>query len=886
MKKSKIVIVLTISLVFCVVLLNVLTNYENIIIPQEEELTDLPKLPEVNDTIKYYNYEDLGIVSAKKPFNTHLWWVISDTLWLMVDSTNQLVLLKSVDKGANWTTVTTRDHKIQSGWNDGTYIWLVDCDNDATADDFDVWKITIDGNETITPIGTSTGADADTVYAGDIFIITGDVFVVNFEKRSTLEKVVVWEVASAPFTEKNVFNCDPFEFEKWYKGIVFGDKYYNVMEDLYSTNEDLVIMNYDKSDIDIDFTERLYDYIRPINLSSAGMAYDNDNLIYFIEKKVSDSKNYLVAYSISDDSFTIGGEYNVAIMLDRNTALGVMEKAFHLTEYKVYQLHPNASYQLYFISNVPSDAVLIGITDNFLMNDDGDIFEYVDVSSYMTRIEFAHEIMNYSEGTLGVRRDRITIEKGMFMQILGNYTSNEVPKIFKGTYNFSDYADGTSGTDIDWVTSGADADHCVIEASYLTHKKVMSFFDDDGFSIAYRSITQATAGTREWWIAVPDNTLHTRIYFQEGTGDGNLCFHLRFTGGQIQNWNGVNLIALSNATYFHLKVIWFADNTASVYINGNIVVTTLAMANNQVSGIDTISLRGYSNDANKKLYIDAWGDPDNDANYNIGDNLVVEGGETDQVIFEGIVVDFDGELLTKVWLESPAKKELKEKKPRGDFSGRSDEIMVSLVSTYCKYITIGTLSTGTAMGTITYAGDKSLMTILTELALFENWVWSLTPQGKLNFNDGTIDSLVDLSKTDKIWNVKSGEIRAPYNYFYVKGAIVNGVQLEKEIEDADDLVSQQLHGYNPYEKTFASFNSQSVLNQLTTNIKAKLKEIPLVVEHWHYDASLGMIAICETVTFVYDTTNVNITSDQFLYNRVLFKAQQNAGGYTIATKLV
>jgi len=628
------------------------------------------------------------------------------------------------------------------------------------------------------------------------------------------------------------------------------------------------------------------------------LVYDDSDKIYFVLNKISDGKKYLCSWSISGSSFTQLGEYDVVLMDDRFVDPSAnppfnREKGFAVDERKIYQFPQNYNGLLFLISSletVIADGVIKGITNKSLFiertSTTVEIWEFVDVSSSMIKVEFVHEIQKASYGTLGVVRDEITITKGMFMQIIGTFATANLPRVYKGTYNFEDESVGTSGTDIGFIDSGGgDALHCVIEASYLTHKKVMSFYDDDGYSMAYHSMTQATAGTREFFIAVNDNTCNFRIYFQEGTGDGNLCFHLLFNVGQIRDWNADNITVLSNATYFHLKVIWFADNTASVYINGDLLVDGLAMANNQVSGIDTITLRGYINDADKKLYIDAWGDPDNDANYDVGDNLVVEGGETDQVIFEGIVIDFDGERLQKVWLESPAKKEL-DRKPRGDFSGRSDEIMTSLVSTYCKYITIGTLSSGTAMGTITYAGDKTLQTIFNELTLFEKWVWKLGPQGRLYFNDGTVDTLVDLSKTDKIWMVKTGEIREPYNYFYLKGAIVDGVQLVKELEEADDLASQQLHGFNPFEKTFASFNAQGILDQLTSNAKAKLKETPLMVEHWHYDADLGMLAIMETITLVYDTTNMNVASDQFLINRVLFKAEQNAGGYTIADKLV
>jgi len=676
MKKSKIIIVLAISLVFCFSSLIILLN-----LPKQ----DLPK-QEANDTIKCYNYEDLGINSSKKPSEP---WLLCETddgsLYISPGGGDSGEIYKSTDKGENWTQ-PNGDFSIGSGIH---AFWLDQPNNKLYgASDGDIFYIDLT-NDSVTDLGVPVVGASEpgtAKFSLDVWVMGGDIYCgiyyydLGVEHFYSINKwggavwaeedKVVWIVADYP--------------QYWVSlGVVVGGVYYFVEYDGVSTDSKIYSFTAATSTI------ALLDTVSPTSTTdSRVMSYDGVDIIYFMLEVNVVRK--LHGYSISGSSTTEYGESEIMMMRDCMTGSGLMEKAYHTIEYKVYQLHPNVKHQLYFIAKIPSTTVIVAITDNFLICDDVGtnefpVYEFIDMSSYIPRVEFVHEIMNYSEGTLGVHRDHITIEKGMFMQIEGKYTS--------------------------------------------------------------------------------------------------------------------------------------------------------------------------------------------------------AGSSSDKIIFEGIVIDFDGERLQKVWLESPAKKEL-ERKPRDDFSGRSDEIMTSLVSTYCKYVTIGTLSSGTAMGTITYAGDKTLRTIFNELALFEKWVWKLDPQGRLYFNDGTIDTLVDLSKTDKIWMVKSGEIREPYNYFYLKGAIVDGVQLVKELEEADDLVSQQLHGYNPFERTYASFNAQGILDQLTSNAKAKLKEVPLVVEHWHYDADLGMLAIMETVTFVYDTTNVNVASDQFLINRVLFKTKQNAGGYTIADKLV
>ena len=113
-------------------------------------------------------------------------------------------------------------------------------------------------------------------------------------------------------------------------------------------------------------------YSNPSNESLWGMALDNtENIIYFVLEKVSDSLYYLVSYNISGDSFTVLGEFNVALMLNRNvfssTPPFTLEKGFHLTENKVYQIPSTFTGKLNFISqNIPSTDTIKAITDHFV----------------------------------------------------------------------------------------------------------------------------------------------------------------------------------------------------------------------------------------------------------------------------------------------------------------------------------------------------------------------------------------------------------------------------------------------------------------------------------------------------------------------------------------
>ena len=363
---------------------------------------------------KGYKFTDLEITSAKLPQNTHLIWEISSSLMFLVAQddppTNyQTKLYKSVDKGDNWTLVTTRDHKIQSGWNDGTYIWLVDCDNDGTADDFDVWKITVDGNDTITSIGTSAGAELNSVYTGDIFKIGTDVFVSNYEVRGANKQLVVWDVDTAPFTEKDTAIVSYTGSTEFFKGVVTGTIFYDVL-DIPSLG-DIYAIVYDNSVPSLLFkVNQLENYGIPTNESQTGTSYDDSNFIYFVAKKTADNKNYLVTYSITGDSFTVYSEYDIALMLDRNcvnTAPNEYEKAFDVAKdannnSRIWEIKPKKE-GIIQLQTINRNSNIVAITDNYLIFADGSVYEYTDIMATQT---IAEGIIN--KGTFPL------LEKGRF----------------------------------------------------------------------------------------------------------------------------------------------------------------------------------------------------------------------------------------------------------------------------------------------------------------------------------------------------------------------------------------------------------------------------------------------------------------------------------------
>lgn len=385
---------------------------------------------------KYYNYNDLNITSSKKPLNSHLFIELSNGHLLLVDSTSQTDLLISNDKGEAWNEVDTgafnngkitRTQKIQSIWYDRTNskIWFVDCDNDGVSTDFNVWYLdTSTYNKT--EVGTST-ATADWTKALDIFQIGSDMFVFAHEHRAGFSYVVVvWEVDTAPFTEEDTQGEGDFYGVLGY-GVVANNIYYA----LASFNADLAAYKYTDATTTIASTATLLNYDINSAKNLLGLAYDGNNLLYGVANyDTGDTLNYLCYYSISGDSWSVGGRYDVSLMLDRNTDSTAdppnnLEKGFHISEDEVYQIPSVYKGRLNLVSNFNFSDDIIGITDHFLMDNSGNMYEYEDLTDHIIRMDITHDKEDYPRAKGIVRRDKITLTKNLFMQITGKYSADQ-----------------------------------------------------------------------------------------------------------------------------------------------------------------------------------------------------------------------------------------------------------------------------------------------------------------------------------------------------------------------------------------------------------------------------------------------------------------------------
>jgi hypothetical protein len=632
--------------------------------------------------MEYKNYTNLGIISPKKPFNAHLIWETNTSgTWYMVDSTDQTILLKTTDKGDNYSTVANRTRKIQSGWYDrsASKIYFVSCDQVDTQ--FTTWYLDLsDDSENAQDTHAAT-----TISAFDIVFSTTDsaFYVLGSEDVAATIKFAMYKLIAGNWTlraTEQAFGSMSFMIPDV---VHAGGTFVTMLAKI--TGGNVKLFAWDDSTpgffeaIDIGANTDL-----PSGWNQRGISKDVNNIIYFLIKDTADAnKIKLHTYDAPNAILTKKDVYNVSLMLDRNTASGIQEKAFHITSTNIYQLHSSIPYQLHLIANPTSDAVWIVITDSFLMNDDREVYEYEDVEAFVMETVINMEDMNDPSGSITLL-NTYPLAKGMFITIKDMFT-----------------------------TAGSSAN---------------------------------------------------------------------------------------------------------------------------------------------------------------------------SIIFEGYVGPFTDRYLQEASLISPAKKDLDDEFPSGDYSGRTDEIIVSLLSDYADYITAGTMTNGIAMGTITFGGDKSLREILDEFALTDGFIWYLTPTGILLYNAGTVDSVENFTEASKIWNVNKTFGNRAINYVNIKGAFVDGAQISGTI--AQDQADQQIHGRIPFERTFAHLDLAAQCTTTNTNILTRLGTQALIIPFSHSDPTVGVIQVAETATFQYNRTDPNISSGQFGIRSIVYNAKQGKAYYIVSDRIL
>lgn len=197
---------------------------------------------------------------------------------------------------------------------------------------------------------------------------------------------------------------------------------------------------------------------------------------------------------------------------------------------------------------------------------------------------------------------------------------------YNATYSFNNELDGETGTDIDFIDTATLYDgNAIIINNLDNHYKILGLLDDitpgEDPSFSHNEI-QSTFGIREYWVRTNDASEDWRMSLNDGLSS---IVYLRILGDKLRYMDSLDVWQIIadfiDNTWYHIKSIWRNDNTFDIYLNEILIVDNQITNNIMGSGIDEFTYRGKG-DSVDYLYLDGYGDVNNDAFYEIGDNLI------------------------------------------------------------------------------------------------------------------------------------------------------------------------------------------------------------------------------------------------------------------------
>ena len=382
--------------------------------------------------MRHPRYKDLGIVSAKKPYKAQLFWELNNGYLLLVDSTSRRDLLISTDKGDNWDTFGTGsfssgkisdDRNIIAAFFDrgNDLIYFIGWEVGVDGDKIQCWKLNV-STFTASDIGNSIDADN----------APGDAIGIDVWVRDNKIEVLLrddnggslrWEVFQ--WVDPNwVFKAfQTLQDTLYIPNVIIGTNgfFVTILEATHSAT----IQRFDGTDLST--RDAINNVDGPSDDNMLSMSYDGIDILSFPLFSTGDAENRLFIWSITGTEETKLSAYNVALMLDRNAA--ELEKGFSIgASETVYEIKARlGGIRVLQDISVITDAVIIAITDNFLMNNDGDMFEFTDVTNEISTILYNDGIIGIpKKGNFTVHPDfHINWNKGDSIKIYDQYDQLE-----------------------------------------------------------------------------------------------------------------------------------------------------------------------------------------------------------------------------------------------------------------------------------------------------------------------------------------------------------------------------------------------------------------------------------------------------------------------------
>ncbi len=316
---------------------------------------------------------DLAISSPKRPGAHHLFVEVSNgDLW-MNDFANIKILLKSTDKGLNWSTIATRAQDIRGLWYDRSAGRLYGCTTIGLNVNHAAFNILL-SDDSENEMGTWSSLAVINQDGRDIFKIGTDFYVTDYYDNGGTVNLAVRKWVDPNWNVDASLNIHAGIVGNPSSVVIVGTDAYFLDREV-PAGPGVFEMSLVKFDSTVPSLTELFGSIAyDFSGASRVITYDGSNILTFLLNKVADSLDYLQEWNISGATRTEKTTFNVILMSQRfniGTPPNEVEKAFGSTNKITYETKSNRGgiVLLQDLSAILTTNI-IAISDNFLIVDD------------------------------------------------------------------------------------------------------------------------------------------------------------------------------------------------------------------------------------------------------------------------------------------------------------------------------------------------------------------------------------------------------------------------------------------------------------------------------------------------------------------------------------
>ena len=365
-----------------------------------------------------------------------------------VDNDNPNIILKTDDEGVTVSTIYTSSYDYIYGiWYDRTNGRIYFIEQDITTMTTILVKYIDISDDSLTTVLNQTAAGSDLIIGYDVFIQNNTVYIhiiyIDVTTIVPADYIIYAEIRDTSFTllaQYQLFDDIPLDgFVSYVTVIDSVDAYVIWGYDDPANNKNCKILKWDRvagtlTSVYTVFSSDEYDYYLQPFMS---LTYDGNDILSFVLKRNSDSKNILFKYSISGNSISTVEDYDVLLMPDRMTDTSNdppfdLEKGYDPVNRYIYQISQTRGnlWKIDDLTDRVADGTIVAVTDNYLFlkrsSNDIELWQFVDFENKFIKIDI-HKIHGVTSHAI-LQTDEI-LGSGIFLQV---YKGSETIASFKG----------------------------------------------------------------------------------------------------------------------------------------------------------------------------------------------------------------------------------------------------------------------------------------------------------------------------------------------------------------------------------------------------------------------------------------------------------------------